>query len=79
MVNRFGGNCFGCHIQARPQWDLVCEMDHGCAPIPLTRAMSAASYDTACIFVRVNERLETTAPEVWALGECFPGIPGGGS
>src|SRR5262245_22593601 len=29
VVNRFGGNCFGCHIQARPQWDLVCEMDHG--------------------------------------------------
>ena len=27
VVNRFGGNCFGCHIQARPQWDLVCEMD----------------------------------------------------
>jgi hypothetical protein len=36
VVNRFGGNCFGCHIQARPQWDLVCEMDHGCAPIPVT-------------------------------------------
>src|SRR5262245_42781383 len=29
VVNRFGGNCFGCHIQARPQWDLVCERDHG--------------------------------------------------
>ena len=35
VVNRFGGNCFGCHIQARPQWDLVCETDHGCAPIPV--------------------------------------------
>ena len=39
-------NCFGCHIQARPQWDLVCEMDHGCAPIPLTRAMSSALQRT---------------------------------
>ena len=46
VVNRFGENCFGCHIQARPQWDLVCEMDHGCAPIPLTRAMSGALQRT---------------------------------
>jgi hypothetical protein len=46
VVNRFGGNCFGCHVQARPQWDLVCEMDHGCAPIPLTRAMSGALQRT---------------------------------
>ena len=46
VVNRFGGNCFGCHIAARPQWDLVCEADHGCAPIPLTRAMSGALQRT---------------------------------
>ena len=46
IVNRFGGNCFGCHIQARPQWDFVCESDHGCAPIPLTRAMSGALQRT---------------------------------
>ena len=25
---------------------------------------------TECGFVRVNERLETSAPDVWALGEC---------
>lgn len=37
VVNRFGGNCFACHIQAKPQWDLVCETGHGCDPIPLTR------------------------------------------
>jgi hypothetical protein len=46
VVNRFGGNCFGCHIQARPQWDLVYEMDHGCAPIQVTRAMSGALQRT---------------------------------
>jgi hypothetical protein len=46
VINRFGGNCFGCHIQARPQWDFVCESDHGCAPIPLTRAMSGALQRT---------------------------------
>ena len=46
VVNRFGGNCFGCHIAARPQWDLVCEADHGCAPIPITRAMIRALQRT---------------------------------
>jgi hypothetical protein len=35
VVNRFGGNCFSCHVKAQPEWDLICESDHGCAPIPL--------------------------------------------
>lgn len=35
VVNKFGGNCFGCHIKARPEWDLICEQDHGCDPITL--------------------------------------------
>ena len=58
VVNRFGGNCFGCHIQARPQWDLVCEMDHGCAPIPVTRAMTGALQrtDARC-------KIQTVSPE----------------
>lgn len=42
VVNRFGGNCFACHVQARPEWDMVCETEHGCAPIPLTHAMKLA-------------------------------------
>lgn len=46
VVNRFGGNCFGCHAAARPEFDLVCEDSHGCAPIPLTRAMSGALQRT---------------------------------
>jgi hypothetical protein len=37
--NRFGLNCFGCHQQARAEFDLICELDHGCAPIPVTRPM----------------------------------------
>ncbi len=37
-VNMFGGNCFGCHSAAEPQWDLVCEADHGCAPLGIDRA-----------------------------------------
>ena len=36
VINRFGGNCFGCHVKARPEWDLICEKDHGCDPVPLT-------------------------------------------
>jgi hypothetical protein len=46
VVNRFGGNCFACHVAARPEWDLVCEADHGCAPIPITRAMIGALQRT---------------------------------
>lgn len=37
VVNRFGGNCFACHVQAEAKWDMVCETGHGCDPIPLTR------------------------------------------
>ena len=42
VVNRFGGNCFTCHIRARPEWDLVCDTTHGCDAIPITIAMSGA-------------------------------------
>ena len=44
--NRFGGNCFNCHVKARPEFDLVCDVNHGCDPIPITRAMSAALQHT---------------------------------
>ena len=46
IVNRFGGNCFECHSAARPQWDLVCETDHGCAPRAVTHAMTRALQRT---------------------------------
>lgn len=36
VVNAFGGNCFDCHAKAAPQWDFVCEQDHGCDPLPFT-------------------------------------------
>lgn len=46
-VNNFLGlNCFGCHRAARAEFDLVCEQDHGCAPLPLTRAMFHAVQHT---------------------------------
>lgn len=46
VVNRFGGNCFACHIQAKPEWDLICEKDHGCDPIPLTLDMIKGIQNT---------------------------------
>lgn len=50
VVNRFGGNCFACHIKAEPQYDLICERDHGCDPIPITREVIAGiqSEDPRC-------------------------------
>ncbi len=30
------GSCFGCHQLAQPEWDLVCGINHGCAPLPFT-------------------------------------------
>jgi hypothetical protein len=44
--NRFGLNCFACHQQARQEFDLICELDHGCAPIPVTRPMIHALQKT---------------------------------
>lgn len=32
---RNGLNCFGCHEPAKAAWDMICEGDHGCVPIPL--------------------------------------------
>lgn len=51
VVNRFGGNCFGCHVKADEKYDLICELDHGCDPIPVTREMIAniQEADPRCI------------------------------
>ncbi|MDI5833458.1 hypothetical protein [Shewanella xiamenensis] len=46
VTNRFGGNCFECHSKAENKWDLICEKNHGCAPIPLTREMIKALQKT---------------------------------
>ena len=46
-VNNFLGlNCFECHQAARAEFDLVCEQDHGCAPLPVTRPMFHAVQHT---------------------------------
>jgi hypothetical protein len=50
VVNGFGGNCFDCHNQAQPQWDLICEQSHGCAPLPISSAtiQSIQAGDPRC-------------------------------
>jgi len=35
VKNRFGGNCFACHVQAKPEWDMICEDNHGCEKLPV--------------------------------------------
>jgi len=40
--NRFGKNCFACHVPAREPWDFVCESDHGCEAIPIDHRMTGA-------------------------------------
>jgi hypothetical protein len=40
------GTCLGCHAEAKPQWDLVCETTHGCAPLKVTDAMILALQRT---------------------------------
>lgn len=46
MNNRLGLNCFTCHVKARPEFDFICESDHGCDPIPVTKAMFGALQRT---------------------------------
>ena len=40
--NRFGKNCFACHVPAREPWDFICESGHGCDPIPIDHTMTGA-------------------------------------
>lgn len=46
VMNKFGGNCFACHIKANPDRDMICETGHGCDPIPLTPTMIKAIQNT---------------------------------
>ena len=64
VVNRFGGNCLECHAKARPEFDLVCEQNHGCDPIPLTPQMSTLLQKTD---PRCGGRYTPTAEEMEML------------
>jgi len=46
VVNRFGGNCASCHSRAEPEFDFVCEQDHGCDPLPIGRDLIEAVQES---------------------------------
>ena len=50
VVNQ-AGSCFGCHQLARPEWDLVCGENHGCAPLPFTleQIRGVQASDPRCV------------------------------
>lgn len=64
--NRFGLNCFTCHKDANASFDFVCEQEHGCAPIPITRAMFGALQRTD---PRCPNQAEVTAEDKQAIEE----------
>jgi hypothetical protein len=71
-VNNFLGlNCFDCHTKARAEFDLVCEEDHGCDPLPLTRAMFHAIQHTDA---RCQPAEQISAEDAAALKDLGPVI-----
>lgn len=56
VINRFGGNCFSCHLPAREPWDFICESGRGCEPIPIDHKMTGALQ-------RSDPRCEDAIPE----------------
>ncbi|HEX7132000.1 MAG TPA: hypothetical protein VF228_05460 [Iamia sp.] len=37
VINAFGLDCASCHLLAEDRFDMVCETDHGCEPLPIGR------------------------------------------
>lgn len=75
--NRFGGNCFACHVKAKPEFDFVCETGHGCDPVPFTREMFGALQRTD---PRCRNRASVSAADEQALkqlGELAKSLTGG--
>jgi hypothetical protein len=71
-VNNFLGlNCFECHKAARAEFDLVCEKDHGCVPLPLTDATFHAVQHTD---PRCQPPEPVSAEDAAALKELGPAI-----
>ena len=44
--NRFNKNCFACHAAAKPEWDMICEKDHGCEKLPIPQSVITALQKT---------------------------------
>ena len=64
VINRFGGNCFGCHVKAKPEFDMICETGHGCDPIPLTPQITKLLQNTDA---RCGGRYKPTAEDMAIL------------
>lgn len=64
--NRFGGNCFACHVKAKPEFDFVCEQGRGCDPVPFTREMFGALQRTD---PRCKNRAPVSPEDAQALKE----------
>jgi len=73
VVNKFGGNCFACHIQARQEWDLICEKGHGCDPLDLTQEMISAIQKTD---PRCEDNPELNDSEKKALQDLMKALAG---
>ena len=74
VVNRFGGNCFACHIKAKPQFDMICETGHGCDPIPLTPQISQLLQKTDA---RCGARYKPTPQEIEMLKQLRDSLANG--
>ena len=74
VVNRFGGNCFGCHVKARPEFDMICETGHGCDPIPLTPKILKLLQNTDA---RCGGRYTPTEEEMGMLKALAAQMAGG--
>ena len=74
VVNRFGGNCFACHIKAKPQFDMICETGHGCDPIPLTPQISQLLQKTDA---RCGARYKPTSQEIEMLKQLRASLANG--
>ena len=74
VVNRFGGNCFACHVKAKPQFDMICETGHGCDPIPLTPQISQLLQKTDA---RCGARYTPTPEEIEMLKQLRASLANG--
>ena len=75
VVNRFGGNCFACHVQAKPEWDMICEQSHGCQPVPVTHAMFTALQKSDPRCVPANPLTQADKDALAALQEVMKTLP----
>lgn len=74
VINRFGGNCFACHIKAKPEFDMICETGHGCDPIPLTPQITQLLQKTDA---RCGGRYTPSADEIKLLQQLRASLSNG--